>query len=733
MKCWGRNSNGQLGYGDSTERPQLEKGYVDVGAGRTVKQVFVGVYHTCALLDNNTVKCWGSNSHGQLGYGDTASRNKPGTSPIDLGQGRTAKQLALGYYFTCALLDNNSVKCWGHNGFGQLGYGDKQVRRMPAPTPIDLGQGRTAKQVSAGSTHTCVVLDNDTVKCWGYNAQGQLGYGNNVTLLKPSASAVDVGTGRTVKQVSVGATHTCAVLDNDTVKCWGDGTYGQLGTGSSATLKKPPVSPVDVGTGRTVKQVALMYHSTCALLDNNTVKCWGGNQTGQLGYGFYGRILAPSAAPVDVGLNRTVEHLTVGYSHVCVLLDNNTVKCWGDNSFGHLGYGDKRGRLQPEGTVPLGTGWLVQQIAAGFQHVCAVMDDRSLKCWGSNDYGQLGYGNTTPRLRPQANPVNLGSGRTAKMLDAGQAATCALLDNNTVKCWGNNSYGGLGYNDTQGRNKPSNSPIDLGSGRTAKQVSLYSFSTCAILDNNSLKCWGKNDKGQLGYSDTTQREKPDINSIDLGTGRTARIIEASNFFSCAILNDGSVKCWGGNNLGQLGYGDQTDRTKPDANPIDLGTGRTAKQLALGHISTCALLDNGTVKCWGNSGSYGRLGYGTTGTSTRPPANPINFGSGRTALSIAFGTDHGCAILDNGTLKCWGRNHVGQLGYGDTTTRLAPDTNPVNLGAGRTAKQVTIGDTYFTCALLDNNTVKCWGGNGSGQLGYGDKVRREKPDINPVTF
>jgi hypothetical protein len=190
-------------------------------------------------------------------------------------------------------------------------------------------------------------------------------------------------------------------------------------------------------------------------------------------------------------------------------------------------------------------------------------------------------------------------------------------------------------------------------------------------------------------------------------------------FSCSVLNDGTLKCWGWNRYGQLGIGadgNPTSRSTPTA--VNLGAGRTAKVVSLGSSHTCAILDDDTLKCWG-ANDKGQLGIGADGNPTsRSTPTAVNLGAGRTAKAVAAGSSHTCAILDDGTLKCWGYNNWGQLGYGDKTSRNAPDaTEVVNLGPGRTAKAVAAGGS-FTCAILDDGTIKCWGAHQGGAVGDG---------------
>jgi alpha-tubulin suppressor-like RCC1 family protein len=224
--------------------------------------------------------------------------------------------------------------------------------------------------------------------------------------------------------------------------------------------------------------------------------------------------------------------------------------------------------------------------------------------------------------------------------------------------------------------------IDLGTGRTATAIAAGYFHTCALLDNASVKCWGRNSEGQLGLGNTTQigdnsNEMGDnLPSIDLGTGRTATAIAGRAYGTCALLDNASVKCWGDNNVGQLGIGnttdmgDNSDEMGDNLPSIDLGTGRTATAIASMRNHTCAILDNASVKCWGENGQ-GQLGIGNTelmgNTSNEMGDNlpSIDLGTGRTATAIATGYFHSCAALDNGAVKCWGDNFHGQLGIGTT--------------------------------------------------------------------
>ena len=364
IKSWGYNNLGQLGYGNTNsigdnETP-ITVGFVDLGAGRSVKQVSLGDYHTCAILDNDMVKCWGRANYGQLGYGNTTTIGDDETPSsigyVDLGTGRTAKQISCGGMYTCAILDNDEVKCWGNGSYGRLGYGNtNDIGDNETPDSVgyvNLGTGRTAKQISCGATHTCAILDNDEIKCWGRGGEGRLGYGNTNDIgdneTPDSVGYVNLGTGRTTKQISCGMAHTCAILDNDEVKCWGWGEYGRLGYGNINNIgdNETPstVGYVNFGTGRTIKQISCGAAHNCAILDNDEVKCWGAVFEGRLGYGNTNDIgddETPSTVGyVNFGTGRTVKQISCGPSHTCVILDNYEVKCWGHGGYGRLGYGN---------------------------------------------------------------------------------------------------------------------------------------------------------------------------------------------------------------------------------------------------------------------------------------------------------------------------------------------------------------------------------------------------------
>ena len=386
VKCWGRLRNLGLERGGyfTHERDELlgdepnEMGpflpVVNLGTNRTVKELAYGYSssHMCVLLDQGAVKCWGLSSYGELGGINAIVGDKPGQMgdflpEVDLGDNRTAVQIALGNLHTCVILDTGDVKCFGYARLGGLGLGLGpdvfRVGIVPEEmgdnlNTVDLGSGRTALKIACGEFHTCVILDNHQVKCWGRGIHGALGYENNETLglnisdMGDNLPFVDLGASRSAVQIGCGFQHTCALLDNGQIKCWGTGANGQLGNGRTDKVgsKKNEMGDnlpeVDLGANLTVVQLAIGPFHTCALLSNQQVKCFGSGPSGQLGKGNPESLgddayeMGDNLTAIDLGTNRSAVTIRAGFSRTCAILDDASLKCWGMNFYANLGLGD---------------------------------------------------------------------------------------------------------------------------------------------------------------------------------------------------------------------------------------------------------------------------------------------------------------------------------------------------------------------------------------------------------
>ena len=366
-----------------------------------------GSERTCARMANGAVRCWGLGVSGQLGYGNTDNigDNETPASAGDVPLGAAAVRVAAGSFHTCAVLDFGAVRCWGANTFGELGYGNTD-NIGDDETPASAGNvvvGGAVVDVAPGLDHTCALLETGAVRCWGWGYYGELGYGNTDTIGddETPASAGDVNVGGTVVQISAGSTHTCAVLDTGAVRCWGSSSYGELGYGNTDTIgdNEAPASAGDVDVGGTVVKISAGNHRTCALLDTGTVRCWGWGLFGALGYGNTNNIgddESPASAG-DVPVGGTVVQMFGGDNHTCVLLDTGAVRCWGSGNAGQLGYGNTEYIGDDESPASAGDvnlGAAAVSLAAGLTHTCAVLITGAVRCWGSGSYGELGYGNT---------------------------------------------------------------------------------------------------------------------------------------------------------------------------------------------------------------------------------------------------------------------------------------------------------------------------------------------------
>ncbi len=340
------------------------------------------------------------------------------------------------------------------------------------------------------------------------------------------------------------------------------------------------------------------------------------------------------------------------------------------------------------------------QVAAGFGHGCAVDVRGTLLCWGVNDYGQLGLGDTMLRTEPTA----VGSATDWQQVSAGWSHTCGVKRDGTLHCWGQNDQSQLGLGDTMLRTEPT----PVGSATDWRQVSAGMAHTCAVKTEGTLFCWGDNGSGQLGLEDRERRARP----AQVGSASDWRQVSVNRSQTCAVKLDGSLYCWGSNGLGQLGLGDSTSRA---LRPRRVGSADDWLQVSTGSAHTCGLRGEGALLCWGKNGA-GRLGLG----DTMDRFLPTRVGSTSDWRQVWAGRSHTCALKRDGSLYCWGWNASGQLGLGDMRDR----TRPTQVGSSSDWQQVHAGGDH-TCGVRDDGTLLCWGENAYGQLGSGER-ETERP-------
>jgi alpha-tubulin suppressor-like RCC1 family protein len=341
---------------------QVERGWNTVGSGSQNSlgsasisfRAVPGIYRAVTLASNGAAAAV------------SPTRDLVVTSPLPPA---SASSISAGAVHTCALTTTGAIRCWGYNGAGALGNGTT----VDSPVPVQVTQlGGTAVGVTAGDLFTCALIATGGVRCWGSNADRQLGNGGTAD---SSVPVNVVGLNGGVAAVSAGGGHACAVTLSGAAKCWGGNQYGQLGNGSVVSSSVP----VDVaGLGSGVVGIASGGNHSCALTAAGAVKCWGANFDGGLGDG----TLTDSAVPVDVvGLGSGVTKVEAGALHTCALMDLGTVKCWGSGDFGQLGGGTFASSAVPVDVTGL-TG--VAVLSAGAFHSCAATAAGAATCWGGN-------------------------------------------------------------------------------------------------------------------------------------------------------------------------------------------------------------------------------------------------------------------------------------------------------------------------------------------------------------
>jgi alpha-tubulin suppressor-like RCC1 family protein len=735
--CWGRGDGGQLGNPYGTRDKLVSSFIPPFSEGHYATELAAGESHTCAILENGSVYCWGDGSFGALGNGGNQFQQLIPTPISDLGLNRTAITLASGGSHTCAILSDGNVSCWGLGNNGQLGNG--QTGNSNVPVPVNLGNERRAVAISAGERHTCAILDNGSVACWGKGDDNQMGNGEQDDSLTPTLVGT-FGSGRFAVAIASGDVHSCAILDDGTVSCWGKGS--QLG---GSGLGSTPQQTNSLGTGRTATSISAGSEHTCVILDDGSVSCWGSGDYGQLGIGG----TAGSSLPTQISNfpgGQSAVSLSLGHSHSCAVLANLSVTCWGAGYYGQLGVNSTVNRATPSIQNSLsGSGkvmiserdfdndgifrmfdshdfvdYFENSIASGDEHTCLLLDGGDVACWGSNTYGQLGNGGTTERLSPTLTS-QIGQGSPAISVSAGRYHSCALNENGEVYCWGGGWKGMIGDGNTSDRSSPT---LVQNLGRPAVDISTGEDFSCAVLDNGSVKCWGANSYGQLGIGNGNQNNQLyPAYTVPLAPGKSAVSITSGYSHTCVLLDNGQIACWGDNSGGQLAIASTSVIWSPTV-VNNLPFGRDVISLSAGAAHTCAVLDDGVLMCWG-SGGNGRLGIWPTAYQTSTPTQVSRQNVNQGAQSVSAGGLHTCALMNDSSVACWGYGDYGQLGNGGTNDLSVP--TQTNGFSGNGVLSISAGRTH-TCSISVDRSVNCWGDGRFGQLGIGVKSTRSSPSL-----
>lgn len=394
--------------------------------------------------------------------------------------------------------------------------------------------------------------------------------------------------------------------DSDGASSGGASSGGASSSGGSSAIDGAGGSS---SAGNTPLFVGLGTWHGCAITSSGGVKCWGLVDKGALGHGISTPVGQAVSEPVAVtGLDSGMVAVTSGDYHSCALSEDGAVKCWGDNYFGQLGNDSKEGSAVPVDVVGLPS--RVLEVRAGNGYTCAKVEDATLWCWGANRNGELGDGSGDSSGRGDAQtPREVPGLGAVRSFALGEGSTCAVTQDGSAKCWGKNNAGQLGVGTTEGALSPAQ-VVGLETGITG--VSVGASFTCAITEEGTGKCWGQNTSGQLGNGST----EPSFVPVDVLELTDAEVIQAGYVHTCALLADSSVKCWGSDTNGQLGS--HTDSNNEVTPGLELSG---VVQLSTNGSSNCAVLSSpSTIQCWG-SNSYGKLGNDAGGTYRTPRTLP----------------------------------------------------------------------------------------------------------------
>ncbi|MEZ4265786.1 MAG: hypothetical protein R3F39_05355, partial [Myxococcota bacterium] len=440
--------------------------------------------------------------------------------------------------------------------------------------------------------------------------------------------------------------------------------------------------------------------------------------------------------------DQAAKAVTVGGGHACALLAGGTVRCWGGNDFGQLGDGTNASRDVAAPVVGLE---LVKVISAGAHHTCAAIADGTVRCWGRNDRGQLGDGTTEDSALPM---VVSGLG-FVKALSAGDSHTCAILGDGTMRCWGANDRGQLG----DGTFEDSLMPVEVSGAAFVKDLACGNEHTCAVAADGLVACWGRGDSGQLGHGDSEDKNSwTEVEALQLVTN-----VAAGSAHSCARIGDGTVACWGANDEGQLGSGALGSVPLPVLAP---GVEHVS-QIDAGGAHTCGRIGDGTVRCWGggsseptavvglslaaavesgSSTSCARTGHGrvecwsldTDGDSDQAAHEIEGLVGTAGVIDITSGASFYCALISDGTLRCWGRNHWHLLGGPPPPSGKYPLFDTIPVAIADISSAISVVGTYGTAVAVEaDGGLRSFGSNVAGSLGGGPGALPSGPPYTPI--
>jgi alpha-tubulin suppressor-like RCC1 family protein len=369
--------------------------------------------HTVVVCDDNTLRVFGHNGYGQLGLGHNNNLNTP--QMLNLGENVGIKHVACGSVHTVVVCEDNTLRVFGQNGFGQLGLGHN--RNQNTPQILNLGENVGIKHVACGDYHTVVVCDDNTLRVFGHNGYGQLGLGHNRDLNTHQILNLQLGENVGIKHVACGWFHTVVVCDDNTLRVFGNNYSGELGLGHNNSQNTPHLLDLHLGRNVGVNSIACGDYHTVVVCDDNTLRVFGRNGSGQLGLGDIPNQNTLQTLDLHLGENVGINSIACDGNKTVVICDDNTLRVFGDNGSGQLGLGHIPNQNTPRLLdLHLGETVGINSIACGNNQTVVVCDDNTLYVFGDNRSGQLGLGDIPYQNTPRLLDLHLGENVGIKIM-----------------------------------------------------------------------------------------------------------------------------------------------------------------------------------------------------------------------------------------------------------------------------------------------------------------------------
>lgn len=711
--AWGANYIYQLGDGTDTDRNTP----VQVSGLDNVKALAAGENHSLALKEDGTVWEWG-------GAGTTTNRRTPG-----IVSGLTdVTAIAASASFSFALKSDGTLWGWGYNNSAQLGVGTTDNKSIP--TQVSGVSG--VKAMACGKKTVYAITNDGALWVWGYNGSGELGLGWSSQNIDPPYIATPTKNPTLSNVAAIAARGYFAVAQkaDGTIWAWGNNEFGQLGDGTTVNKTNPTrISGLD-----NIFSITCGVVHTFAVKNNGSVYAWGDNNFGQFGDGTHTNRYAPAQMSnfslITIPLTLTA---TAGDGQVCLtwgrvlsakynvkrsettggpyttIASNIDATTYTDTTVTNHGttyyYIVTAVTLDGENTIGNEVSAIpckvIPQITGGYSHSLALMSDSTVWVWGDNEYGQLGdntklYINTCERLENFSD---------IQAVAASEYHSIALKVDGTVWAWGQNSDGQLGDGTTIDRC----APVQVSNISAVKKITTGEYFSAALKTDGTVWTWGTNTFGQLGDGTTTSRTTP-VQVLGL---TNIISIAAGDEFIYAIKDDGTLWAWGRNEDRVIC--DSTSSYVPT--PLQITSITGVKAVACGVNAVYVIKLDGTLWAWG-AGYLGQIGNGTNDYIISVPVQVSGLNN---VMAVSAGACYAVALLNDGTVRAWGRNDSGQIGDGTTVNKNVP-TEVAGLD-----NVLAIGCGYFhALAYKKDGSVYTWGQNFSGQLGDGTNTNRLTP-------